>query len=108
LENDGTPKPAFFKDNSGLSTDLAILSTKEKSKSGYTNPPRWPEESGLVEILVGKVRRASAKAVDIKHDPLVETKNYSHTLFTGGLSTAQAKKLKASASMCVKPRFEKK
>lgn len=93
LEKDGTLKPGFFKDKRGLSSDLSILSKPQKSRRGYSNPPAWPEESGLIEFTIHAVRKCSRKTLDVKHHPMSETKNYSHTIFTGPASTEQARNL---------------
>ena len=75
---DGSIKPAFFRDRRGVSCDLARLSTREKSRRGYSPPP-WPEESGLVAFRAEQVRAAGG---DVQHVPLRQpTLNYAHCQF---------------------------
>src|SRR5213594_140312 len=56
---DGTIKPAFFRDVSGLSCDLARFSTPERSRRGHGRQP-YPQETGLVEFRARHVRAAGS------------------------------------------------
>jgi len=81
---DGSIKPSFFRDRrGGLSCDLARLSSAERSRRGYTEPP-WPDEAGLVAFRVGHVRAAGS---NVAHKPLRRPHpNYSHCEFEDQLS----------------------
>lgn len=112
LKPDGSLKAGFFKDKRGLSSDLARLSTIEKSRRGYQVPPTWPEEAGLVELTVGVVRKVGA---DVNHTPLcppqVPYTNYAHAQIDRGLNTAEADRIiKAIGAkpFVVAPRVTKK
>ena len=100
LYNDGNIKPAFFRDRSGLSCDLARFSSIEKSRLGYIPPPR-PSGTGLVEIGVSHARAAGT---DVYHKPImVPAPNYSHCQFSRHLDTVQAQLICAAAEFRVKP-----
>lgn len=88
--NPGKPKPAFFRDRSGLSCDLAILSTKEKSRLGYGNPPR-PAYSGLAQFTVDNVRCTPVSS-DVHHAPvhLNGEYNYAHSMVNDYLDGKRA------------------
>ncbi len=66
----GRPKPAFFRDKSGTSCDLELLTTKDRLLSGR------PEGSGIVQFSVEDVREASDQMADVLHKPLQA--NYGH------------------------------
>lgn len=105
VKKDGSVKPSFFRDKRGLSCDLARLSTVEKSRRGYGDPPQWPEQAGLVEFTVRVVRRIGS---DAAHRPLKEPyENYSHAELTTHLQSEQAKNLMASDEyqVLVEPRL---
>jgi len=74
IYKNGRPKPAFFRDKSGLSCDLAKFSTPERSRRGFADPP-WPAEAGLVEFSRRDVRDAKS---DVKHKPIATPRNYAH------------------------------
>jgi hypothetical protein len=67
----GKIKPSFFRDKRGMSCDLAIFSSIEKSRRGCLLPP-WPENSGLIEFSVNTIRLLHS---DISHHPLKRNKN---------------------------------
>ena len=101
LYENGDIKPAFFRDKTGLSCDLARFSTVERSRRGY-NPPPWPDAAGLVEIRVTHARAAGS---DVRHKPISgRYPNYSHSQFTEYLTPAQAKEICRQANFPVKPR----
>lgn len=81
----GRPKPAFFRDKTGLSCDLARFSTPERSRIGHGEKP-YPAESGLVEFETQMVRTAGA---DVRHAPVKEPRrNYAHAQIESLLSAA--------------------
>ena len=88
---DGKPKHGFFQDKRGLSCDLSILTTLEKSRRGTATPP-WPDESGLIEFGVADVRSLEV-ASDVNHFPVKNPRNYAHCQLTTKLTTDQAKAL---------------
>lgn len=97
---DGQLKPAFFRDRSGLSCDLARFSTVERSRRGYSL--QWPEEAGLVEFSVGLVRDNGS---DVEHAPVRQPhQNYAHCLFTELLHHPDTDNLAEAASWVVKQR----
>lgn len=101
MEKDGSLKPGFFRNKAGISCDLAILSTEERSRRGYVKPP-WPDEAGLVEIRVSQVR---ARGSDVTHEPDRELDNYAHCVFTKDLSKPEAKKLAKEARVVIAQRL---
>jgi hypothetical protein len=105
LYPDGRIKPAFFRDSSGLSCDLARFSTPETSRLGHAISVgrNRPPGTGLVEFTAGAVR---ARGSDVKHRPAQEFHNYSHCQFTSNLTTAQARSLCEVATFLIPPSFE--
>ena len=101
LYPNGNIKPAFFRDKTGLSCDLARFSTVEQSKRGYAPPP-WPDAAGLVEIRVIHARQAGS---DVRHKPISgEHPNYSHAEFTAHLTTPLAEDICRLAKFRSTPR----
>ena len=98
----GRPKPAFFRDKSGLSVDLSRLSSPERSRVGHGAKP-YPTESGLVEIRVSMVRDAGT---DVNHVPVREPRlNYAHAQFTSLLGSSGLQALAQAAHYRIQPRF---
>ena len=90
----GKLKRGFFRDKRGLSCDLAIFSTIEKSRRGNLLPP-WPEGSGLVEFEVATIRSENVQS-DVHHDPKKKVKrknrkNYAHSILLPELSSPAEK-----------------
>lgn len=105
LKPDGTLKPSFFRDKRGLSCDLARMSSVERSRRGYGEPPPWPDEAGLVAFTVGAVE---ASGSSVGHEPLSDNNNYSHCQFRTALTTPLARTLLARARFKRRPRLEPK
>lgn len=74
LNKNGDLHQSFFKDNSGLSCELEILTTVEDCLANR------PPGSGIIEISVGEIRNRFEK-VNVTHDPL--PLKYSHALIVG-------------------------
>ena len=94
IKPDGTLKSGFFM-NQRVSTDIAILTTEEKSSKARGKAEFWIKVPGLVELNLGSVRSLSVdKDIDVEHDPLKQNpQNYAHSVFTKQLSRGQARKL---------------
>lgn len=104
IKNDGTLKPGFFQDKSGLSCDLASYTTIERARLGFQEPLR-PSYSGLAEFTVGSVRSQNVSS-DVEHKPVVLNngrRNYAHCQLTTSLSTQQARELQRRTSFRVTP-----
>lgn len=84
IKESGELKSSYFRDEDGLSCDLASYTTRKKAKRGIREKP-WPNYSGLVEFFVKDIRNADVKG-EIYHNPLKRDKklktrrNYSHCL----------------------------
>lgn len=110
IYKDGTIKPSFFRDNrGGLSCDIALLSSAEKSRHGYRQPPAWdPEKAGLVEFCAADVRacRDGSEGADVNHRP--ERKpgllNYSHAQFSRKLSATEEHLMADAARVTFRPK----
>jgi len=105
LRNDGTPRPAFFRDKNGVSCDLSRFSTQEKSRFGHKIPPRWGKGAGLVEFCV---KDASEAGSNVEHHPVKtqEVLNYAHCQLATHLSTKQADQLRKQAKIVIEPSFD--
>jgi hypothetical protein len=98
----GEIKPAFFRDQSGLSCDLARFSTPEASRRGH-GKQKYPAEAGLVEFRVVDVR---ALGSNVRHAPTRDPQiNYAHSQFTTFLDKPAAELLIAVASFRIPQRF---
>jgi hypothetical protein len=101
---DGRLKPAFFRDRTGLSVDLARFSTPEVSRVGHAEKP-YPTESGLVELRVSDVRQAGT---DIRHEPVSQPRrNYAHSQLTSVPGQAGLEALSKVATFRIDQRFKK-
>jgi hypothetical protein len=105
IYRDGKIKPSFFRDRRGnYSCDLALFSTREKSRRGYAHPPAWsPDEAGLVEFTAADVRKANT---DVVHTPIRNERatNYSHAQFSSELSGEEERAMAADAIVVIPPR----
>lgn len=104
-EDTGEIKSSFYKNSSGVSSDIVLFSSLEDTIRGHKNPPRWPDYVGYAEYTVGELRRLSTAcpstkpALDVQHDPIKDPKpekNYSHAstqrrLTDGEINQIQAK-----------------
>jgi len=106
VESDGSLKPGFFKDKSGVSCDLSRFSTVERSRRGYGLPP-WPIESGLIEFQAGEVKAASSQISWVEHKPSRRLRNYSHSQFSAVLTRQQSKQLIQKSKVLVNHGFKK-
>jgi hypothetical protein len=99
----GELKPSFFRDESGLSCDLARFSTPEASRRGHAEQP-YPLEAGLVEFKVLDVRAVGS---DVEHVPLqISPRNYAHSQFTSIIERPDGEEqLVAAASFRIPQRF---
>lgn len=98
----GKPKPAFFRDKSGLSCDIARFSTPEKSRVGH-GPKPYPADSGLIEMDAGLIRKAGA---DVAHRPVKDPKrNYAHAQLTSLLTATGEALLGDSVTFKVPHKF---
>jgi len=107
IDEDGTLKSGFFRSN-GLSSDIAILTSKRRCRMGHSDPRTWPATHGLAQITVGMVKEVSHSTVGVSHDPLTTPKdkviNYSHAIFDGRLTAGQAKQLRNNAKTLILPK----
>jgi hypothetical protein len=100
----GKIKPTYFRDKrGGFSCDIALFSSREKSRIGYRHPPAWPPGAGLVEFKAYSVRNAGC---DIVHVPLRDsmTLNYSHAQFTAVLSDDGVNSMISDTSVVIAPK----
>ena len=97
----GKVKPAFFKDKTGLSCDLASLTTEELAMRGSNINPR-PTYSGLVEFSVENVRSPGVDC-DVLHKPLSWWRNYAHCQFARLLEVLEREEMVKRCTMRVKP-----
>ena len=103
IDDEGNLKPGFFVDKRGLSSDIAIFSSKRKTRLGYGSKPR-PINTGLAQFTGEDVSDVSEGNVEIKHDPKKEIVNYSHSIFSQKITEGQAKKLAKKANIIIKYR----
>lgn len=105
LKRNGKPTAAFFRDRNGLSCDLAIFTTTERSRRGIKRPP-WPEGTGLVEFSVALVRDPPIES-DVRHHPLKKSKsqrkNYAHCRLSTHLDADQGRHLAETSKIIVVP-----
>lgn len=104
IKDDGALKSSFFRDQRGVSCDISIFSTPDKSRLGVNRPP-WPEFSGLVAFRTKDVRRLTSGS-DIRHNPVVGNtgiRNYAHSYFTKYLTVGQSKCLCRNCSFAIPP-----
>ncbi|MFK7823743.1 MAG: hypothetical protein AB8G05_06290 [Oligoflexales bacterium] len=103
---------SFFVDKNGLSCDLAIFSSPEKSRRGYIDP-QFSSNSGLIEFSTKMIEEASKGEVTIRHDPLKRTSlsgrtqepNYGHCIFTSKLTRGQSNNVRKLALILIEPTF---
>ncbi len=94
----GEPKPSFFRDISGLSCDLAILTTQRRVQRGR------PSGAGIRQFTAGNVRTASDRTSDVVHTPVrVPHPNYAHCEVHPALSGSRQKKMVDLSSYRVEP-----
>lgn len=99
----GQPKPAFFRDKSGLSVDLARFSNPERSRIGHAEKP-YPRETGLIELTVRRVRDAGS---DVGHVPVsAPRRNYAHAQFTSVPGSSGLDQLSKGARYKIQQRFK--
>lgn len=105
IKPNGELKSSFFIGD-GLSCDASILTTKEKSRRGMGNPPRWPETSGLVEFTCDAIKTACGQGT--YHHPMHDNQemNFAHSQFYKKLTRAEAKQLIKTAQVIIKPQVE--
>lgn len=98
LYSDGRPKPSFFRDRSGTSCDLKILTSAKRILKDR------PEGAGIVEFTASDVSEASEGLACVKHKPLYNPPspirpNYAHCeIHPGDLRTEEQRQAQQQAA----------